>query len=61
LKGIRLTEEVGDEGGRVRMERGKEKLLEVLDAESRRPRRQGASDVELRESIPQCAAGGLGG
>jgi hypothetical protein len=31
------------------MERGKEKLLEVLDAESRRPRRQGASDVELRD------------
>ena len=52
MKGIRLTEEVDDEGRRVCMERGKEKLLEVLDAESRRPRRQGASDVELRESIP---------
>jgi hypothetical protein len=38
------------------MERGEEKLLEVLDAVARRPWGQGASDVELRKAIPECTA-----
>ena len=59
LERIRFAEEVGDEGRRVRMECGEEELLEVLDAVARRPGGQGASDVELRKTVPECTAGGL--